>query len=101
MKPLPREIPASNLSGEGTVGASISQGAVTDVSDSGIEHNTPLSAAYQGGPLLNADGQVLGVDSLTYAPLGYASSSVWFAPYINSACAKVLTCPGGTISNSN
>lgn len=89
------------LSGEGTVGASISQGAVTDVSDSGIEHNTPLSAAYQGGPLLNADGQVLGVDSLTYAPLGYPSSSVWFAPYINSACAKVLTCPGGTISNSN
>ena len=88
------------LSGEGTVGASISQGAVTDVSASGIEHNTPISAVYQGGPLLNAEGQVLGIDSLSYAPLGYASSNVWFAPYINSACAKVLSCPGGTISDS-
>jgi S1-C subfamily serine protease len=88
------------MSGEGSSGASISQGAITDVSASGIEHNTAMGAAYQGGPLLNAEGQVLGVDSLTYAPLGYASTGVWFAPYVNSACAKVLSCPGGSISAS-
>ena len=45
-------------------------------------------------------GQVLGIDSLTYAPLGYPSNGGWFAPYLNAACAKVLSCPDGSISSS-
>lgn len=88
------------MSGLGDSGGSISQGAVTEVSANGIEHNTPISVAYQGGPLLNAAGQVVGVTSRAYAPLGFASDGVWFAPFVDAACQKVLDCPGGSVSSS-
>lgn len=88
------------LSGLGAGGGSISQGAITEVSANGIEHNTPISAAFQGGPLVDSSGRVLAVASQDYSPLGFASSGVWFAPYVNAACKKVLNCPGGVISAS-
>lgn len=88
------------MSGLGSDG-SISQGAVTEVSANGIEHNTPISAAFQGGPLVDSSGHVLGVTSRSYAPLGFSSDGVWFAPYVNAACQKVLNCPGGTISSGH
>lgn len=89
------------ISGLGSAGGSISQGAITEVSANGIEHNTAISAAFQGGPLVDSSGQVLGVTSRSYAPLGFSSDGVWFSPYINAACQKVLNCPGGTISSSS
>lgn len=88
------------LSGLGAAGGSVSQGAVTEVSANGIEHNTAISTAYQGGPLLDSSGHVLAVTSRAYAPLGFSSDGVWFAPYLNSACQKVLDCPNGSISSS-
>ena len=80
-------------SGWGSQGASISQGTVTDVSSAGIQHTTAISQAFQGGPLLNSDGQVVGITSQTYAPLGYSSTGVWFAVPNKAACEKVLNCP--------
>jgi S1-C subfamily serine protease len=88
------------LSGLGAGGGSISQGAITEVSANGIEFNTPISAAFQGGPLVDSSGQVLGVASRTYAPLGFASDGVWFAPYVNAACQRVISCPGGALPSS-
>jgi S1-C subfamily serine protease len=86
------------VSGLGSLGASAVQGVVTDVSASGLQHTSAIGQAYQGGPLLNANGQVIAVASRSYQPLNFASDSVWFAPYLRSACDKVLNCPGGTIS---
>ncbi len=85
------------LSGLGSAGASISEGVITDVSASGVADNAPMNASYQGGPLVNAQGQVIAVASETYAPLGFAASGVWYAPYVEAACSKVLRCQGGTL----
>ncbi|MBW8824943.1 MAG: serine protease [Acidobacteria bacterium] len=81
------------VSGLGSKGASASQGIVGDVSATGIQHDAPIGVQFQGGPLLNSDGEVIGVASRTYAPLNFAPDSVWFAPPIRGACDKVLRCP--------
>jgi S1-C subfamily serine protease len=80
-------------SGLGGGGAAMSQGFVGDVSSAGIQHDAAVGPGFQGGPLLDSDGNVLGVASRTYAPLGFASDSVWFGVPIRSACDKVLKCP--------
>jgi len=84
------------VSGLGGQGAAITQGFVADVSAAGIQHDAPIGTAFQGGPLLDSDGKVIGINSLTYAPLGFTTNSVWFAIPGRAACEKVLSCPGGT-----
>jgi S1-C subfamily serine protease len=86
------------VSGIGSLGASADQGVVTDVSAVGLQHTAAVGQAYQGGPLLNASDQVVGIASRSYQPLNFASDGVWFAPYLTSACSKVLQCQGGALS---
>ena len=81
------------VSGLGSKGASASQGIVGDVSSSGIQHDAPVGVQFQGGPLLNSDGDVIAMASRKYAPLNFTPDSVWFAPPIRAACDKVLRCP--------
>jgi hypothetical protein len=50
---------------------------------------------FQGGPLLNSDGEVVAVASRTYSPLGFQPEAVYFAPFVRSACDTVLKCPDG------
>lgn len=88
------------MSGQGTAGASVSQGAVTNVSSNGIADNAPIGPAYQGGPLVNANGQIVAIASFTYAPEGFMSTGVYEAPYPQAACSKVLSCPDGSIAAS-
>jgi S1-C subfamily serine protease len=88
------------MSGLGTAGAGVSQGALTDVSSSGVAENAPIGPAYQGGPLVNASGQVVAIASRAYAPQGFLSDAVWFAPYPQAACSKVISCPTGSIIDS-
>ena len=88
------------VSGLGSAGASLDQGAVIDVSTSGIEVDTPIGTTFEGGPIVNQDGQVVAVGSRNYAPLGFTSQGTYFVPYIEAACAKVLSCPGGTLPGS-
>lgn len=87
------------VAGIGSLGAQVAQGAVTDVSSSGIAHSAPVGPAYQGGPLINAAGQVVAVASRSYSPLNFQTDSVWFAPMIRTACNRILSCPGGTLSS--
>jgi len=87
-----------SVAGIGSLGAQATQGAVSDVSSAGIEHTAPVGQAFQGGPLVNSDGQVVAVASRGYAPLNFTSDSVWFAPLIQDACNRVLSCPNGTFS---
>jgi S1-C subfamily serine protease len=89
------------VSGLGSAGASIAQGSVVDVSSSGIAEDAAIGPAFQGGPLVNQAGQVVAVASRTYAPLGFSSDGVWFAPYVEAACNVVLVCPGGTLAGSH
>lgn len=83
------------VSGLGGAGTPITQGFVSDVSAAGIMHDAAVGQGFQGGPLINSDGKVLGMASRTYAPLGYASDGVTFAVPNRSACDKVLKCPNG------
>jgi S1-C subfamily serine protease len=85
--------------GIGALGAQAAQGTVLDVSSSGIQHTAPIGPAFQGGPIVNAAGQVVAVGSRGYSPLNFQTDSVWFAPVIRSACNRVLSCPNGTLSN--
>jgi S1-C subfamily serine protease len=84
------------LSGLGAQGAAITQGFVADISSAGIQHDAPLGPAFQGGPLVDTDGLVVAIDSMTYAPLGFATSGVWFGVPNKAACEKVLSCPNST-----
>lgn len=86
------------ISGIGGAGGAITQGFVADVSSSGILTDAPISGSFVGAPLLNSKGEVIAVASRAYAPLGFTSDRVVFAPPIRAACAKVLRCPNGTVS---
>ncbi|MBA2497373.1 MAG: trypsin-like peptidase domain-containing protein [Acidimicrobiia bacterium] len=86
------------VSGFGANGAAIVQGSVADVAAGIIQHDAPIGAHYQGGPLLTTGGEVLGVSSRSFAPLGFAPLAVFFAPNIRTACDGVLSCPDGNLS---
>lgn len=83
------------VSGLGGAGTPITQGFVSDISAAGIMHDAAVGQGFQGGPLVNSDGKVLGVASRRYAPLGYESDGVTFAIPSRTACDKVLKCPNG------
>jgi S1-C subfamily serine protease len=81
------------VSGLGAAGGSISQGVVAVVSASGIQHDSPVGAAFQGGPLLNSNGEVLASASRAYAPLGFDPEAVFFGVPIRTSCVEVIRCP--------
>jgi S1-C subfamily serine protease len=89
------------VSGLGSAGASVAQGLVVDVSSSGLELDAPIGTPFQGGPIVNDAGQVVAVGSRSYAPLGFSSQGTFFVPYVEAACNKVLSCPGGTLVGSH
>ncbi len=89
------------MSGLGSSGASIAEGSISDVSASGLADTAPIGPQFQGGPIVNASGQVLAVSSRTFAPLGFAPADVWYAPYLQAACSKVLSCPNGTFPRTS
>ena len=60
------------VGGLGTAGGAVTQGFVADVSQSGIQHDAPIGAQFQGSPLVNSAGEVVAVASRSYAPLGFA-----------------------------
>ena len=88
------------MSGLGSANASITQGFIADVSSTGLQHSSPLGTAFQGGPLLNAQGRVVAMASRSYAPLGFVSDGVFFAPPVQAACEKVLKCPNGQVTSA-
>jgi S1-C subfamily serine protease len=83
------------VSGLGAAGGAISQGFVADVSANGIQHDAPVGAAFQGGPLLNSSGEVLASASRAYSPLGFSPEAVFFGVPIRNACTEIISCPDG------
>jgi S1-C subfamily serine protease len=84
-----------DVAGVGGAGGSITQGFVADVSASGIEHDAAVTGPFAGGPILNSKGEVLGVGTPGYMPLGFTSDRVTFSPFIRATCEKILKCPSG------
>lgn len=89
------------VSALGSAGGAISPGEVDDVSSSGIADDIPTGPSFQGAPIINARGAVIGVASRTYAPLGFTPNGVWYAPFVQMACDRVLSCPGGSLGASS
>lgn len=88
------------MSALGALGGAASQGFVADVSSPGIQHDASIGQAFQGGPLLDSDGKVVGIASRSFAPLGFQSDDVWWAPAIRDACDKVLRCPNDAVTGA-
>jgi S1-C subfamily serine protease len=86
------------ISGLGTAGGSISEGAISDVSASGLADTAPVGPQFQGGPIVNSSGQIVAVASRTFAPLGFTPDGVYYGPYLQAACSKILTCPNGSFA---
>jgi hypothetical protein len=96
----PAPLPGQRLysvSGLGSAGASLDQATIVDVLSAGVAVDAGIGTAFQGGPMINQSGQVVAVASRTYSPLGFASSGIWYSPYVEAACNKVLSCPNGTL----
>ena len=84
--------------GLGGAGVSLSPGLVVDQSQVGMQHSAPVGNAWQGGPLLTAEGEVLAIASIAYAPLGFDPGDLTFAVPVEGACERVLTCSGGDLT---
>jgi S1-C subfamily serine protease len=79
-------------SGFGSANAAIIEGRIADVSGDGLQHTAPIGTAFRGGPVLDGQGRVVAVATRSYAPLGFISEGVFFAPPVQSACEKILRC---------
>ena len=83
------------VSGLAGSGASIVQGQVADVFAEGIQHTAPVGLAFRGGPLIDSNGDVVGVVSADYGPLGFHPGDVTWAVPVAKTCERILRCPGG------
>ena len=88
------------MSGLGGAGGAITQGLVADISAPTVQHTAAVGTQFQGGPLVNSNGEVLAIASRAYAPLGFTSTEVSFAVPIRMSCEQVLKCPNGGAPNA-
>jgi S1-C subfamily serine protease len=84
------------VAGLGGQGATALPGLVADQSMAGMQVTSPIGTAYRGGPLLNVDGEVMGVASTAHQPLGFDPGEVRFVPPIAAACTTVIDCGSGS-----
>lgn len=83
------------VSGFGGLDAFLTPGLVVDQSSVGFLHTAPVGSFLQGGPLVLADGRVIGVTSTDYRPLDFDPGDVHFSVQINAVCERLLDCGGG------
>ncbi|MEW6153541.1 MAG: trypsin-like peptidase domain-containing protein [Actinomycetota bacterium] len=79
----------------GAAGQRLAVGIALGSSDAWSQHNIFVDDARQGAPLVNAEGEVIGMASRAYNPGGRGTDSVFFAVPINAACERVLRCGSG------
>jgi S1-C subfamily serine protease len=84
--------PVYAMAGTGGQGASAAPGVLIDQSSIGLQHTVPIGTLYRGGPLLDGAGQVVGVATGAYQPLGVDPGLVGQAPEVSGICARVLLC---------
>ena len=81
------------ISGLGADGGALVQGVVSDVSANAIQHDAPIGPQFQGGPMLNSSGELVGIASRVFAPLGFEPDTVFFGIPVREACAELVQCP--------
>lgn len=81
------------ISGLGSEGGALVQGVVSDVSASAIQHDAPIGPQFRGGPLLNRSGELIGIASRSFAPLGFVPETVFFGIPVREACVELVQCP--------
>jgi hypothetical protein len=80
------------LSGIGGQGATASPGVLVDRSVSGLQHTAVLGTFFEGGPLLDGSGRIVGVATAGFHPLGIDPGSVLMAPDVGAMCLRLLRC---------
>lgn len=80
------------MSGTGGQGSTASPGTVLDRSAVGLQHTAAVGTLFNGGPLVDSRGRLLGVASVHYRPLGVDGGAVTFAPDLAGLCARLLNC---------
>ncbi len=90
------------VSGAGGSNGIITTGKLSSASTAaGVVDNARQDKAARGGPLVDASGAALGVDSLDYMPAQVGTfSGGHVAVPIQNACIEVLSCPGDTFPSS-
>ena len=88
------------VSGLAGSGASIVQGQVADVFAEGVQHTAPVGLMFRGGPLIDSNGDVVGVVSADYGPLGFHPGDVTWAIPVTKTCERILRCPGGDAASA-
>lgn len=83
------------VSGFGGLGASLTPGLISDQSTVGFLHTAPIGTIHEGGPMVLADGRIIGVASRSYQALGFDPGEVRFSVPINTICEALLDCGGG------
>jgi S1-C subfamily serine protease len=81
------------VSGLGAAGGAVVQGIVSDVAANAIQHDAPVGPQFQGGPMLNSSGELVGIASRSFAPLGFVPDTVFFGIPVREACAELVQCP--------
>ncbi len=81
------------ISGLGAEGGALVQGIVSDVSANAIQHDAPVGPQFQGGPMLNSSGELVGIASRSFAPLGFVPDTVFFGIPVREACVELVQCP--------
>ncbi|MDQ2724997.1 MAG: serine protease [Actinomycetota bacterium] len=80
----------------GPTGA-ITPGKLTAVAAGTLDDDAPQDNASRGGPLIDTNGDALGLTSSTYVPpQPAATSGAHSSVPIQTACGQVLVCPGGS-----
>lgn len=80
------------ISGLGAAGGAVDEGFVLDFSADAIQTSLALGASFQGGPVLNAQGEVLGVMSRSFSPSGFVPLAGFYSTPISTVCEKLLSC---------
>ncbi len=80
------------MSGVGDRGATAAPGQIIDLSSVGVQHAIPYAPFYLGGPILNAQGQVVAVNTPNYEPYGVSNGQISLAPDVTKLCSTVLRC---------
>ena len=81
---------AIGVAGPGT--PTVVEGTVAGQSAEAIVPNVQLNSFLEGGPLIDASGQVVAVASQTYSPFGVVPGTLRYAPPIRLVCERLIDC---------
>ncbi len=80
------------VSGVGGNGATAVPGILVDSSRSGLQHTAPVGTLFEGGPLVDGAGRIVGVSSTEFRPYGIDPGQVGQSVDVQIICTSILRC---------